>query len=116
MAIVMATNGKDAAKWFTFVSSVAMACWTEKNFFFYFMFFLYYSFILFLPQLLKGKFTTWLQAQKHTRVHSPDGNVKTHVQRKQMYVGLHHLVQILYCNQTLCVCVCVCVCVRAPKT
>jgi hypothetical protein len=26
-----------------------------------------------------------------------------------MYVGLHHLVQILYCNQTLCVCVCVCV-------
>jgi hypothetical protein len=25
---------------------------------------------------------------------------------KQVYVGLHHLVQILYCNQTLCVCVC----------
>jgi hypothetical protein len=26
MAIVMATDGKNAAKWFTFVSSVAMAC------------------------------------------------------------------------------------------
>jgi hypothetical protein len=26
-----------------------------------------------------------------------------------MYVGLHHLVQILYYNQTLCVCVYVCV-------
>jgi hypothetical protein len=26
MAIVMATDGKDVAKWFTFVSSVAMAC------------------------------------------------------------------------------------------
>jgi hypothetical protein len=25
-----------------------------------------------------------------------------------MYVGLHHLVQILYCNQSLCVCVCAC--------
>jgi hypothetical protein len=24
-----------------------------------------------------------------------------------MYVGLHHLVQILYYNQTLCVCACV---------
>jgi len=29
-----------------------------------------------------------------------------------MYVGLHHLVQILYYNQTLCVCVCVCVSAR----
>ncbi len=27
------------------------------------------------------------------------------VQGKQVYVGLHHLVQILYYNQTLCVCV-----------
>ncbi len=25
-----------------------------------------------------------------------------------MYVGLHHLMQILYCNETLCVCVCMC--------
>ncbi len=32
--------------------------------------------------------------------------IKTHVQGKQVYVGLHHLVQILYCNQTLCVCTC----------
>jgi len=33
-----------------------------------------------------------------------DANLKTHVQGKQVYVGLHHLVQILYYNQTLCVC------------
>jgi hypothetical protein len=43
-------------------------------------------------------------------VHNPDANFKTHVQGKQVYVGLHHLVQILYYKQTLCVCVCV------PKT
>jgi hypothetical protein len=43
-------------------------------------------------------------------VHNPNVNLNTHVQGKQMYVGLHHLVQILYCNQTLWVCV------RAPKT
>jgi hypothetical protein len=41
-------------------------------------------------------------------MHSPDVNLKTHVQGKQVYVGLHHLVQILYCNQTMCVCVCMC--------
>jgi hypothetical protein len=29
-----------------------------------------------------------------------------------MYVGLHHLMQIFYYNQTLCMCVCV----HAPKT
>ncbi len=39
-------------------------------------------------------------------MHNPYANVKTHVQGKQVYVGLHHLVHILYCNQTLCVCVC----------
>jgi hypothetical protein len=39
-------------------------------------------------------------------VHSLDVKLKTHVQGKQVYVGLHHLVQILYCNQTLCVCTC----------
>ncbi len=44
------------------------------------------------PKLLQGQLTTWLQAQKHTRVHNPDANFKTHVQRKQVYVGLHHLV------------------------
>jgi hypothetical protein len=59
--------------------------------------------------LLQGLFTTWLQTQKHTWVHNPNANLKTHVQGKQVYVGLHHLVQILYYNQTLCVCVCVCV-------
>jgi hypothetical protein len=62
--------------------------------------------------MLQGLLTTLLQAQKHIGVHSPDANLKTHVQGKQVYVGLHHLVQILYYNQTLCVCVCV----RAPKT
>jgi hypothetical protein len=40
-------------------------------------------------------------------MHKPNANLKTHVQGKQMYVGFHQLVQILYCNQTLCVCVCV---------
>jgi hypothetical protein len=43
-------------------------------------------------------------------MHNLDANLQTHVQGKQVYVGLHHLVQIMYCNQTLCVCVC------APKT
>jgi len=41
---------------------------------------------------------TKVQVQKHTRVQSQDANLKTHVQGKQVYVGLHHLVQILYCN------------------
>jgi len=32
-----------------------------------------------------------------------------------MYVGLYHLVQILYYNQSLCVCVCVCTCSQDLK-
>jgi hypothetical protein len=33
-----------------------------------------------------------------------------------MYVGLDHLVQILYCNQTfVCVCVCLCMCSQDLK-
>jgi hypothetical protein len=40
-------------------------------------------------------------------MHSLDANLKTHVQGKQVYVGSHHMVEILYCNQTSCVCVCV---------
>jgi len=39
-----------------------------------------------------------------------DVNFKTHIQGKQMYVGLHHLVHILYYKQTFYVCVCTCVC------
>ncbi len=41
-------------------------------------------------------------------MHNLDVKLKTHVQGKQVYVGLHHLVQILYYDQTLCVCVCAC--------
>jgi hypothetical protein len=48
-------------------------------------------FLLLLLELLQGLLTTWLQAQKHTWVHNPDVNLQTHVQGKQMYVGLHHL-------------------------
>jgi hypothetical protein len=36
---------------------------------------------------LQRLLTTWLQAQKHTGVHSLDANLKTHVQGKQVYVG-----------------------------
>jgi len=77
-----------------------------------FYFYCYSLLLLLFPKLLQGQLTTWLQAKKHTGVHKPNANLKTHVQGKEVYVGLHHLVQILYCNQTLCVCVCVC----APKT
>jgi hypothetical protein len=97
----------------TFESSAVMACKRKEIFFsstscFYYY---YYSLLFFLfRELLQGLLTTWLQAQKNTRVHNPNANLKTHVQGKQIYVGLHHLVQFLYCNQTLCVCVCVCVC------
>jgi hypothetical protein len=71
-------------------------------------FFFFFNNFFFLLKLLQGLLTTWLQAQKHIGKHNPYANLKTHVQGKQVYVGLHHLVQILYCKQTLCVCVCVC--------
>jgi formate/nitrite transporter FocA (FNT family) len=91
----------------TSMSFVVMVCKKEKRIFFLLLrvFFLKIILLLLLPKLLQGLLTTWLQAQKHTRVHSLDANLKTHVKGKQMYVGLHHLVQIVYCNQTLCVCV-----------
>jgi hypothetical protein len=111
------TDNDDATEQSTSPNFVAMACkGKERIFFLYFMFYYYYYFILFcllllllllLLKLRQGLLARWLQAQKHTWVHSPDANLKTHVQGKQMYVGLHHLVQILYCNQTLCVwCMC----------
>ncbi len=86
-----------------------------REFFFLLLRVFFYSLLLLLPKLLQGLLATWLQAQKHTRVHSLDVNLKTHAQEKQMYVGLHHLVQILYCNQTLCVCVCVGTCSQDLK-
>jgi len=92
-------------EWSTSASFVAMAC-RREFFFFYFLFFLFSFFLFLLLELLQGLLTTWLQAQKHIGMHNPYANVKTHVQGKQVYVGLHHLVHILYCNQTLCVCVC----------
>jgi hypothetical protein len=85
-----------ATKWSTFASSTAMACRKEEFIYFYLFsiscFFLLYILFLLLLELLQGQLTTWLQVQKHTRVHSLDANFKTHVQGKQMYVGLHHLV------------------------
>jgi len=41
-------------------------------------------------------------------MHNPDANLETCVQGKQVYAGLHHLVQILYYNHLVCVCVCAC--------
>jgi hypothetical protein len=37
------------------------------------------SSLLLFPELLQGLLTTWLQAKKHTRVHNPNVNLKTHV-------------------------------------
>jgi hypothetical protein len=92
--------------------SCPQALWwwcVEKNRIFFFSYsvflFFFYSLILLLLELLQRLLTTWLQAQKHTRVCNPDAHLQTHVQGKQVYVGLHHMVQILYCNQNLCVCV-----------
>jgi hypothetical protein len=110
MMTVAVTNDDDDVEWFVSTSSAVMACKTEKRyFFFYFMFFLkkILLLLLFLLELLQGLRTTWLQVQKHIGVHTLDVNLKAHLQGKQVYVGLHHLVQILYWNQTLCVCVCV---------
>jgi hypothetical protein len=114
MTTVPTTNGDGwHCKWFTSMNSATMMCRRDKRNFFLLLhdFYYYYSLLLFLlPELLQGLLTTWLQAQKHIGMHSPNVDLKTHVQRKQMYVGLHHMVQILYYNQTLCVCVCVCAC------
>jgi hypothetical protein len=78
----------------------------RNNFFSYTSCFFLNSLILVLfLKLLQRLLITWLQALKHTGMHSPNANFKTHIQGKQVYVGLHHMVQILYYNQTLCVCV-----------
>jgi hypothetical protein len=68
------------------MSSATMACKKEKRNVFLllrvFIYFNYSLFLLLLPELLQGLFTTWLQAQKHTGVHNPNVNLKTHVQGK----------------------------------
>jgi hypothetical protein len=112
IAMVNDCDCDGATEWSASMSSTTMA-WRREEIFFCLplcVFFNYYYYFLLPPERLQGQLTTWLQAQKHTWVHSLDVNLKTHVQGKQVYVGLHHLVQILYCNQTLCVCV------YAPKT
>jgi hypothetical protein len=83
-------DGMQKKRFFSFIS-----CFFLNNFFFFFF-----------PKLLQGLLITWLQAQKHTGVHSPYVNLQTRVQGKQMYVGLHCLVQTLYCNHLVCVCAC----------
>jgi hypothetical protein len=96
----------------TFISSTTMACVRKKRIFFVLLcVFFNYLLLLILPKLLQGLLTTWLQAQKHIGMHSPNANLKTHVQGKQIYVGLHHLTLILYSIKP-----CVCVCVGVPKT
>jgi hypothetical protein len=105
----MDDDGNNDAEWSTSMSSTVMACKREKIIFFLLLsVFFFFNFFLLLPKLLQGLLTTWLQIQKHTRMHNPYVNLKTHVKGKQVYVGLHHVVQILYYNQTLCVCVCTC--------
>jgi hypothetical protein len=46
------------------------------------MFFIIIIIIIIIPKLLERLLTTWLQAEKHTKVHSLDVNFKTHVQGK----------------------------------
>jgi hypothetical protein len=86
------TDGDNAVKQSTFTNSITMACEKKKRIFFLSCLFIYSVLLIFLPELLQGLLITRLQAQKHTRVHSPDANLKTHVQGKQVCVGLHHLV------------------------
>jgi hypothetical protein len=62
---------------------VAMAFKRKKRIlFFSISCFFNFLFLFLLLELLQGLFTTWLQAQKHTRMHSLDANLKTHVQGK----------------------------------
>ncbi len=110
-------TSNDATKWSMFVSSTTMAwCKKEERFFFSYFVCVFFFILFFFQNCYKGYSLRDYKLKKHTWLHNSDANLKTHVQGKQVYVGLHHLVQILYCNQTLCVCVCVCVRVRAPKT
>jgi hypothetical protein len=104
---VMDCNDNYTAEWSTSVSFATMVCKRkERKKFFLLRVFVYFLLYFLLPKLLQGLFTTWLQAQKRTRVHNPNANFKTHVQGNEVYLGLHHVVQILNYNQTLCVCVC----------
>jgi len=67
-----------------FANSTTMACKRKKI--------ILKIIYIYFPELLHGLFTTCLQTQKHIGVHNLDANFKTHVQGKQVYVGLHHLV------------------------
>jgi len=60
---------------------VVMVCRRGDNFIFLLLRVFYLNFLLF-PKLLHELLTTWLQVQKHIRVHNPDANLKTHVQGK----------------------------------
>jgi hypothetical protein len=75
--------GNHVVKRSALVSSTTMAFKTKENRkkSFYFMFF--FLSLLLLPKLLQRLFITWLQTQKHIRVHSLDANLKTHVQGNQ---------------------------------
>jgi hypothetical protein len=86
------TDSDNVVEWSTSMSSATMTCKRKEIIIFLILHFFLYS--LLFSKLLQGLLTTWLQAQKHTRIHSPYVNLKTHVQGKQMYVGLHHLVHI----------------------
>ncbi len=71
----------------------------KKNLFFFFFFFL---------SCYKGQSLRDYNLKNTQECIAQMLTSKTHVQKKQMYVGLHHLVLILYYNQTLCACMRAC--------
>jgi hypothetical protein len=58
--------------------------------------------------MLQTLLITWLQAQKHTWVHNPNANLKTHVQGKQVYGVASSNVNLVQQSNLVCVYVCVC--------
>jgi len=89
MLTMMDDDYDDVAERFMSTRFAVMAC--KREFFFCTSCFIYLFIYLFILELLQGQLTTWMQPQKHTIVHCPDVNFKTHVQGKQVYVGLYHL-------------------------
>jgi ATP-dependent Zn protease len=91
-------------------NSAMMTCWKEEFFFFLplCVFFLIIFFFFFFQSYYKGYS---FHDCKLKNTHKCTAQMLTSKPMyKQMYVGLHHLMQILYYNQTLCVCV------HVPKT
>jgi hypothetical protein len=66
----------------------------------------YYSLLLLVLELLQWQFITWLQAPKHTRMHNPDVNLKTHVQGNQVCGVASHGTNLVLQSNLVCVCMC----------